>query len=169
MISTAWAATASWRRRPSAAAMSSSTGLPMADVDATHVWVLLIFAVVSRDRGCGGHHRRRRDHPAGAGPAAPGCRKPPAEVVDLPLDRGEVALPVRVREVGRQPPHRGWSARVGAEPNARPHRGRIVRRGRPARPGYASSSPTPATNCARHWPRSAAIPNWRNANETTAR
>jgi two-component system, OmpR family, sensor kinase len=78
------------------------TGLSMSDVDATMIRVLLIFGVVTviavvaaTTAGIVIIRRalaplRRVAHTAG-------------EVVDLPLDRGEVALPVRVREADANP------------------------------------------------------------------
>jgi two-component system OmpR family sensor kinase len=78
-------------------------------------------------------------------------------VAELPLDRGEVALSVRVpsrtpirepRSGRSAPPSTGCS---GTSPTR-------CRRGRPARRGSGTSWPMPATNCARRWPRSAATP-----------
>ncbi len=78
------------------------TGLSMSDVDATMIRVLFIFGVVTviavvaaTTAGIVIIRRalaplRRVAHTAG-------------EVVDLPLDRGEVALPVRVRESDANP------------------------------------------------------------------
>jgi two-component system OmpR family sensor kinase len=78
------------------------TGLSMSDVDATMIRVLMIFGVVTviavvaaTTAGIVIIRRalaplRRVAHTAG-------------EVVDLPLDRGEVALPVRVRESDANP------------------------------------------------------------------
>jgi two-component system OmpR family sensor kinase len=78
------------------------TGLPMAGVDATMIRVLLIFAVVTviavAAAIIAGMVIIRRA-------LAPLRRvaQTASEVVDLPLDRGEVALPVRVLEADANP------------------------------------------------------------------
>ncbi|MGH3596812.1 MAG: sensor histidine kinase [Mycobacterium sp.] len=78
------------------------TGLPMSNVDATMIRVLLIFAVVTvvavAAATIAGIVIIRRA-------LAPLRRvaQTAGEVVDLPLDRGEVALPVRVRQADANP------------------------------------------------------------------
>ena len=79
------------------------TGLSMSDVDATMIRMLMIFGIVTVDRAGRRDDRRRRDHPASADAAAPRRRKPRARSSDLPLDRGEVELPVRVPESDANP------------------------------------------------------------------
>ncbi|BBY56107.1 two-component sensor histidine kinase [Mycolicibacillus koreensis] len=78
------------------------TGLPMAGVDATAIRVLLIFAVVTAAAlavatTAGLLLIRRALAPLNRVAQTAG------EVVNLPLDRGEVALPVRVREPDADP------------------------------------------------------------------
>jgi two-component system, OmpR family, sensor kinase len=78
------------------------TGLPMSNVDATMIRVLLIFAVVilvavAAATTAGVVVIRRALAPLRRVAQTAG------EVVDLPLDRGEVALPVRVREADANP------------------------------------------------------------------
>jgi two-component system, OmpR family, sensor kinase len=77
-------------------------GLPMSNVDATMIRVLLIFAVViliavAAATTAGVMVIRRALAPLRRVAQTAG------EVVDLPLDRGEVALPVRVREADANP------------------------------------------------------------------
>jgi two-component system OmpR family sensor kinase len=78
------------------------TGLPMAGVDATMIRVLLIFAVVTAiavaaATTAGMVIIRRALAPLRR------VAQTATEVVDLPLDRGEVALPVRVLESDANP------------------------------------------------------------------
>jgi two-component system OmpR family sensor kinase len=78
------------------------TGLPMSDVDATMIRVLLIFGVVTviavaAATTAGIVIIRRALAPLGRVAQTAG------EVVDLPLDRGEVALPMRVLESDANP------------------------------------------------------------------
>ncbi|MBO0883593.1 MAG: HAMP domain-containing histidine kinase [Mycobacterium sp.] len=78
------------------------SGLPMSNVDATMIRVLLIFAVVAviavaAATTAGLMVIRRALAPLRRVAQTAG------EVVDLPLDRGEVALPVRVREADADP------------------------------------------------------------------
>jgi two-component system, OmpR family, sensor kinase len=78
------------------------TGLPMSYVDATMIRVLLIFGVVAviavaAATTAGVMVIRRALAPLRRVAQTAG------EVVDLPLDRGEVALPVRVREADANP------------------------------------------------------------------
>jgi two-component system OmpR family sensor kinase len=78
------------------------TGLPMSNVDATMIRVLLIFAVVTvvavaAATTAGILIIRRALTPLRRVAQTAG------EVVDLPLDRGEVTLPVRVREADANP------------------------------------------------------------------
>ncbi|MGH3559674.1 MAG: sensor histidine kinase, partial [Mycobacterium sp.] len=78
------------------------TGLPMSNVDATMIRVLLIFAVVTvvavaAATTAGILIIRRALAPLRRVAQTAG------EVVDLPLDRGEVALPVRVLESDANP------------------------------------------------------------------
>jgi two-component system OmpR family sensor kinase len=78
------------------------TGLPMSNVDATMIRVLLIFAVliviaVAAATTAGVVIIRRALAPLRRVAQTAG------EVIDLPLDRGEVALPVRVRESDANP------------------------------------------------------------------
>jgi two-component system OmpR family sensor kinase len=78
------------------------TGLPMSNVDATMIRVLLIFAVViviavAAATTAGIVIIRRALAPLRRVAQTAG------EVVDLPLDRGEVTLPVRVREADANP------------------------------------------------------------------
>lgn len=78
------------------------TGLPMSNVDATMIRVLLIFAVVAviavaAATTAGVMVIRRALAPLRRVAQTAG------EVVELPLDRGEVALPVRVREADANP------------------------------------------------------------------
>ena len=80
------------------------------------------------------------------------------QVSQLELDRGEVALAVRVPPRGRRSRLGGRPGRPGLQPHAQQRRGGA---GRP--PGQrgrrsASSSPTPRTSCATRWRRSAATP-----------
>jgi two-component system, OmpR family, sensor kinase len=78
------------------------TGLPMANVDATMIRVLLIFAVVTAialaaATTAGVVIIRRALAPLRR------VAQTATEVVDLPLDRGEVALPMRVLESDANP------------------------------------------------------------------
>jgi two-component system, OmpR family, sensor kinase len=78
------------------------TGLPLSNVDATMIRVLLIFAVVimiavAAATTAGIMIIRRALAPLRRVAQTAG------EVVDLPLDRGEVTLPVRVREADANP------------------------------------------------------------------
>jgi two-component system OmpR family sensor kinase len=78
------------------------TGLSMADIDATRIRVLLIFSVVTAvalaaATTAGLVIIRRALAPLGRVAQTAG------EVVNLPLDRGEVALPVRVPESDANP------------------------------------------------------------------
>ena len=78
------------------------TGLPMAGVDATMIRVLLIFAVVTAVAVAAATTAgiviiRRALAPLRR------VAQTATEVVDLPLDRGEVALPVRVLESDANP------------------------------------------------------------------
>jgi two-component system, OmpR family, sensor kinase len=78
------------------------TGLPMSNVDATMIRVLLIFAVViviavAAATTAGAIIIRRALAPLRRVAQTAG------QVVDLPLDRGEVALPVRVPEADANP------------------------------------------------------------------
>jgi two-component system OmpR family sensor kinase len=78
------------------------TGLPMSNVEATMIRVLLIFAVViviaiAAATTAGVVIIRRALAPLRRVAQTAG------EVIDLPLDRGEVALPVRVREADANP------------------------------------------------------------------
>src|SRR6266511_2436479 len=78
-------------------------------------------------------------------------------VAELPLDRGEVALSLRVSDVDTDP--RTEVGQVGAALNVCwATSARRCPRGRPARCEYATSWPTPATSCVRPWPRSAGTP-----------
>ncbi len=78
------------------------TGLSMSDIDATTIRVLLIFAVLTvvaltSATGAGLVIIRRALAPLRR------VAQTAQEVVDLPLDRGEVALPVRVPESDANP------------------------------------------------------------------
>ena len=79
-----------------------------------------------------------------------------ATVSALPLDRGEVELVERVRDV--DPRTEVGQVATRAEPDARQRRRRAG--GPPGQrdAGCGSSSPTPATSCAPRSPRSAATP-----------
>ena len=95
-----------------------------------------------------------------------GLPRPPANVADLELDRGEVRLPNHIVRVDPAAAHTEVGQlgsalnrmldRIAGALSARHASETRVRR----------SSPTPATSCAPRWPRSAATPNWRNANGT---
>ncbi len=82
-------------------------------------------------------------------------------------DRGRrtAAGPRRGRTAGaggrsrRQPRDRGGATRRRRSTGCSTTSRRPCRRGRPARPGSGSSSPTPATNCGRRSPPSAGTPN----------
>ena len=76
------------------------------------------------------------------------------KVSALPLDRGEVELAERVRDVDP----RTEVGQVASALNQMLGQRRAARwkPGRTARCGCGSSSPTPATSCARRWPPSAA-------------
>ena len=98
---TASAGTAWSSFQPTTAATSIVAGLPIAEVDATMLRVLVIFCVVAVVALVAAATRGHRHRPA---PLAPlrGSRDR-QQVADLPLDRGEVELPVRVVQV--DPPH----------------------------------------------------------------
>ena len=101
------------------------TGLPMSDVDDTMLRVLLIFVVVAAvalaaATTLGVVIIRRALAPLTRVAATAG------QVANLPLDRGEVELPVRVRRTRRQPQYRSGTDGFGAEPDARPHLRRAV-------------------------------------------
>ena len=98
----AWAATAWSPRPPGRSGDVVITGLPTSDVDATMIRVLLIFAVVTvialaAATTAGIVIIRRALAPLRR------VAQTATEVVDLPLDRGEVALPVRVLESDANP------------------------------------------------------------------
>ncbi len=123
--STAWAVIA-WS--PRSARRSGDvvvTGLSMSDVDATMIRVLLIFGVVTviavaAATTAGIVIIRRALAPLRRVAQTAG------EVVDLPLDRGEVALPVRVLESDANPRTEVGQLGLRAQPDARPHRRRVV-------------------------------------------
>ena len=79
-------------------------------------------------------------------------------VSQLPLDRGEVALAERVPAADTDARTEVGQVGRGPQPAARPRRRRARRPGTRARSRCASSSPTPATSCARRWPPSAGTP-----------
>jgi two-component system OmpR family sensor kinase len=80
------------------------------------------------------------------------------EVADLELDKGEVNLPTPIVRVDPAGAHTEIG-QLGTALNRMLDRiAARCRRDTPVRPGCVSSSPTPATSCARRWPRSAATP-----------
>ena len=111
----------------------------------------LALIVAVRHRLRAGPGRRRRGL---AGPQHPArrCGRVAAtatRVSHLPLDSGEVALAERVPAADTDPRTEVGQVGLGAQQHARPRRRRAARRGTRARCGCASSSPTPATSCAR--------------------
>lgn len=121
------------------------TGLSMGNVDATMLQMLIIFGIVTvialvAATTAGIVIIKRALAPLRR------VAQTASEVVDLPLDRGEVKLPVRVPEPDANPPPRwGNSGRrsTGCSTTSLPH----CRRGRPVKPVCASSLPMPVMNC----------------------
>ena len=113
------------------------------------------------------HHGGHPDHPPPTRPAVKGFRGgPPGGRPGTRPGRGAAAHADRQGRSGQRA-HRDRTARLRAEPDARSHRRRVVRSARQRDPGASvrrRRQPRTAHPAGRD-PR--AIPNWRNANETS--
>ncbi|EUA29724.1 putative sensor histidine kinase TcrY domain protein [Mycobacterium intracellulare] len=133
------------------------TGLSMSNIDATLIRMLVIFGIVTAvalaAATIAGVVIIRR--------ALAPLRRVAQTAARSPICRCRAARSnclCAYANPTRTPPPR-WDSSVPRSTGCSTTSRKRCRRARPARLAFASSSPTPAMNCARPWPRSAVIPN----------